>query len=484
MIGHIEGWERIGGWIRRPRKGLWAPFLAVWIAVLLAGPAWGGQPTADLSTVIAAALPGVVNISIIRLQPEPHPLPGEPAVGQIREDGSGFVIDPSGLIVTNRHLVEGATAITAVFQNGTRLAATLIGTGQRLDVALLKVTPNEKLTALHFGRSDKLRIGETVVAIGNPLGLGASVSAGIVSALNRDIGETIFDDFVQTDAAINHGCSGGPLLNASGEVVGINTAFDSATPKGGSIGIGFALPSDAAAIVVDRIRQYGRSWVGVIGALFQQVTPDVAAALGEPELHGDSVTSVPVLHGDIVTSVRAGGPAEQAGLRVGDVVTAAGNRVPADERALLRIIAGWPIGSKIPLSVWRAGTELTITPVVNALPSPAQQPAIAPPSSGGPSELGLGLAMLTPELRARYKQATDETGVAVVSVEPGSVAAQLGLGPGDVILRVALRKITRTKEVQRAIEEAEDTGRPYVLLLVHGRQGLRWYALPLHPWTP
>jgi serine protease Do len=483
MTGQLEGPQRFRGWIRRPRKGLWPPLLAVWIAVLLAGPAQGAQPTADLPTVVAAALPGVVNISIIRLEPEPYPAPGAPAVHQVLEEGSGFVIDPSGLIVTNRHLVESAIAITAVFQDGTRLAAALVGTGQRLDVALLRVAPTEKLTALHFGRSDKLRIGETVMAIGNPLGLGASVSAGIVSALNRDIGETIFDDFVQTDAAINHGCSGGPLLNASGEVVGINTAFDSATPSGGSIGIGFALPSDAAAIVVDRLRQYGRSWVGVIGALFQQVTPDVAAALGEPELHGDTVTSVPMLHGDIVTSIRAGGPAEQAGLRIGDVVTAAGNRMPTDERALLRIIAGWPIGSKIPLSVWRAGTELTIAPVVTALPVPAQQPAVAPPSSG-PSKLGLGLAVLTPELRAKYRQARNDTGVAVVSVEPGSVAAQLGLGPGDVILRVGLREITRTKEAEQAIEEAESNGRPYVLLLVHGREGRRWYALPLHPRTP
>ena len=472
MAGQVEGWERMRRWVRRPRKGLWTPLFAVWIAVLLAGPARGEQPAADLPTVVAAALPGVVNISALRLEPDPHPLPGEPAVHQILENGSGFVIDSSGLIVTNRHLVAGAEAITVVFQDGTRLAATLVGTGQRLDVALLKVAPTEKLTALRFGRSDKLRIAETVVAIGNPLGLGASVSAGIVSALNRNIGETIFDDFVQTDAAINHGDSGGPLLNASGEVVGINTAFDSATPHGGSIGIGFALPSDAAAIVVDRLRRYGRSWVGVIGALFQQVTPDLAAALGDPGLHGA-----------IVTSVRAGGPAEQAGLRVGDVVTAAGDRVSDDERALLRIIAGWSVGSQIPLSVWRAGTTLTLTAVVKALPAPVEQPAIAPPSSGS-SELGLGLAALTPELRAKYKLTEDETGVVVASMEPGSVAAQLGLRPGDVILRVGLRPIASVIEVQQAIEKAETGGQTYVLLLVHGREGRRWHALSLHPPTP
>jgi len=244
--------------------------------VLLARQAQGRQPTVDLPTLIAAALPGVVNISAIRLEPGPHPEPGVPIPRQVVDYGSGFVIDASGLIVTNRHLVEGAQTIAVVFRDGTRLPAALVGAGQRLDVALLKVAPTEKLTALRFGRSDRLRIGDTVVAIGNPLGIGASVSAGIVSALNRSIGESIFDDFVQTDAAIYRGYSGGPLLNASGEVVGINTAFDSTTPNGGPIGVGFALPSDGAAIVVDRLRRYGRSWVGVIGALFQQVVPEAS----------------------------------------------------------------------------------------------------------------------------------------------------------------------------------------------------------------
>ncbi len=473
MTGQTAHQEWVKGSVRRSRQRLWTRLLMVWIVALLAQHAQGRQPTVDLPTLVAAALPGVVNISAIRLEPGPHPGPGAPAAHQVVEYGSGFVIDPSGLIVTNRHLVEGAWAIAVVFQDRTRLPAALVGAGQRLDVALLKVAPTEKLTALRFGRSDQLRIGDTVVAIGNPLGIGASVSTGIVSALNRDIGETILDDFVQTDAAIYRGYSGGPLLNASGEVVGINTAFDSTTPNGGPIGIGFALPSDGAAIVVDRLRRYGRSWVGVIGALFQEVMPDVAAALGDPELRGE-----------IVTSVRVGGPAEQAGLRVGDVVTVAGNRAPADERALLRIIAGWPIGSKIPLSVWRAGTTLTLTPVVKELPRPTEQPAAAPPTSMSTSELGLGLAALTPALRAEYKQATDETGIVVASVEPGSVAAQLGLAPGDVILRIGAQQIARVDEVQQAIEGAKKSGQQYVLLLVHGRAGRRWYALPLHPQTP
>jgi serine protease Do len=443
------------------------------IPAMLTGPALGGQGTVDLPALIAAVLPGVVNISTVRLKPSTRSEYGAPTVHQTVDYGSGFVIDPSGLIVTNRHLVADAEAITVVFQDGTRLPAAVVGMGRRLDVALLKVAPTESLTALHFGRSDKLRIGDTVVAIGNPLGIGASVSAGIVSALNRNIGETIFDDFVQTDAAINRGYSGGPLLNKGGEVVGINTAFDSATPQGGSIGIGFVLPSDGAAIVVDRLRRYGRSWVGVIGALFQQVMPDIATALGDPGLHGE-----------IVTAIRAGGPAQHAGLRVGDVVTAAGNRVPSDERALLRMIAGWPLDSAIPLSVWRAGTTLTVTPVVKALPTLTEQPKTPPPQSSNGSELGLGLAALTPAIRAEHKQATDETGVAVASVEPGSIAAQLGLGPGDVILRVGTQQITRVEEAQQAIEVAKKSGKPYVLLLVHGRVGRSWYALSLNPKLP
>ena len=447
--------------------------LVICIPAMLAAPTLGGQGTEDLPGLIAAVLPGVVNVSTVRLGPARHPADVAATMHQTVDYGSGFVIDPSGLIVTNRHLVADAEAITVVFQDGTRLPAALVGMGQRLDVALLQVAPTKKLTALRFGRSDKLRIGETVVAIGNPLGIGASVSAGIVSALNRNIGETIFDDFVQTDAAINRGCSGGPLLNQAGEVVGINTAFDSATPQGGSIGIGFALPSDGAAIVVDRLRRYGRSWVGVIGARFQQVMPDVAAALGDPELHGA-----------IVTSVRAGGPAEQAGLRVGDVVTAAGNRVPTDERALLRIIAGWPLDSEIPLAVWRTGTTLTVTPVVEALPTLTEESKTRPAQASSRSELGLGLAALTPAMRAQYKQARDETGVVVASVEPGSVAAQLGLVPGDVILRVGTQQIARVDEVQQAIEAAKKSGKPYALLLVHGREGRSWYALSLNPKLP
>jgi serine protease Do len=473
MSVQTERGERIGRWVRRLRNRLWLPLLAAWFAALPAGRAQAGQATADLPTLLAAVLPGVVNISAIRLEPQSHPAAGTPAVRQVLDYGSGFVIDPSGLIVTNRHLVEGTVAIAVVFQDGTRLPAMLVGTGQRLDVALLKVAATQKLTALHFGRSADLRIGDQVVAIGNPLGIGASVSAGIVSALNRNIGETIFDDFVQTDAAINRGCSGGPLLNTSGEVVGINTAFDSATPKGGSIGIGFALPSDAAAIVIDRLERYGRSWVGVIGASFQDVTPDIAAALKDSGLHGA-----------IVTSVQAGGSAEQAGLRVGDVVTAAGNRTPADERALLRIIAGWPLGSGIPLSVWRAGATLTLTPVVEPLPPPTVPARLPPPVSSSWSELGLGLAPLTPAIRAQFKQATDQAGVVVASVEPGSVAAQLGLGPGDVILRVGMQQITRVDEVQQAITAARDSGQRYVLLLVHGQDRRRWYALSLHPELP
>jgi serine protease Do len=203
----------------------------------------------------------------------------------------------------------------------------------------------------------------------------------------------------------------------------------------------------------------GGARVGVIGALFQQVMPDIAAALGDAQLHGA-----------IVTSVQIGGPADQAELQVGDVVTAAGNRAPADERALLRIIAGWPIGSAIPLSVWRCGTVLTIAPVVRALPASAQGPVVKPPSSGW-LQLGRGLAALTPALRSQYKQTADETGIVVASVEQGSVAAQLGLRPGDVIMRVGARQITRVEEMQQAVEEAKKNERQFVLLLVQGQRG-------------
>jgi len=440
-----------------------------------------GTPEMGRADVIARVLPGVVNLSTVLLDTVPKTRSAQDV--EKRDDGSfatthgfgsGFVVDGAGLIVTNRHVVENAVRITATLQDETTLPAHIVGHFTQSDVALLKVEPPAPLPALTWGDSDQLRLGNNVIAIGNPLGLGGSVSAGIVSGLNRDIRTTPFDDFIQTDAAINHGNSGGPLLDSHGCVVGVNTAIFSPTETGGSIGISFALPSRVAELVVNRTRLFGEVRAGSIGVKLQTVTPDIAAALG---LDGPG--------GAIILHVAEGGGAAAAGLRRGDVIRKVGDQKPGDSRALMRAIAIAPLEKPLQLIVWREGKSMAVSPLVHVLPNPPQSDLVADAAarraSSMPYDTGLRLSALTAEAREKAKLANGQTGVLVSQVSAYSPADMRSIVAGDVILQANQHDVGAPKDVTEQVQRAREQRQDYLLLLVAGPGGERFVALPLHP---
>ena len=392
--------------------------------------------------------------------------------------GSGFIIDPTGMIVTNSHVIDGASEINVAFSDGGVTSATVLSATKVGDIALLKVDVGHPLPVARWGDSDQLQIGDPVVAIGNPLGLGISVSAGIISALNRDIMDSPYDHFIQTDAAINHGNSGGPLFNMRGEVVGIDTALVSPTPA--SAGLGFAIPSSGAQWVIDRLLKYGwvrPSWVGMV---VQQVTPDMAKALGMPRPEGS-----------IVAVTAAGGPAEKAGIHVGDIVLGYGDKVPTDERDLLRMIAQTPEGQTTSLAILRDGKRQEVPVTVAEWPRQLWEKnsgSVTPPAPLHrtlPPDFGLTLSSLTDQVRAQYSLDTGQTGVVVTGVAAGTDAAERGLAPGDVILRVQDAAVNSSADVQAKLDEVRDEKRSFALLLVlpkvKTRPGAKWVPLRVGP---
>ncbi|MBV8097342.1 MAG: DegQ family serine endoprotease [Acetobacteraceae bacterium] len=387
--------------------------------------------------------------------------------------GSGFIIDPEGLVVTNNHVIDGADEITVTLQDNTSLKATVIGRDEREDIALLRVKSDKPLPAVQFGNSDAERVGDWVLAIGNPFGLGGTVTAGIVSARGRDIHQGPYDDFIQTDAAINRGNSGGPLFNMSGEVIGINTAIYS--PSGGSIGIGFSIPANMAKNVVAQLRDYGHARRGWLGVRIQQVTPDIAESLG---LHNPN--------GAMVAGVNDSGPADQAHIRNGDIILKFNGQDVKEMRALPRIVAETPIGKEVPVTIWRDGREQSASVKVGELPDDQQLAAATPggrPSPSNPrveiSGLGLQLAPMTPEARDKYQLGADQKGVVVTDVTPNSPAADRGVKPGDVILEVQQEEVSTPADVQRRVDDVRKQNRKSVLVLIQGQDGLRWVPLPL-----
>src|ERR1700678_899439 len=325
---------------------------------------WARPAPDSFADLADKLLPTVVNISTsqtLKAPPQnaiPQLPPGSPledlfknflgpknnAPRHVTSLGSGFVIDASGYIVTNNHVIEDSDQITVSLQDGTQLPAKVIGRDTKTDLALLKVTPKKPLPATHFGDSDKARIGDWVIAIGDPFGIGSTVTAGIVSARNRNINAGPYDDFIQTDAPINRGNSGGPLFNMDGDVIGINSQIY--TPSGGSVGIGFSIPSNLARDVVAQLKQFGVARRGWIGVRIQQVTDEIAQGMGLPNTQGA-----------LVADVTAGGPAEKAGLKNGDVVVGFDNKPVADSRELPRIVAATPIGKTVNLDVLRKGKK-------------------------------------------------------------------------------------------------------------------------------
>ncbi len=386
--------------------------------------------------------------------------------------GSGFVISGDGYIVTNNHVIDGADEIKVEFQDGKSFDAKVVGTDQRTDVALLKVESPDALPFVNFGDSDKMRVGDWVMAIGNPLGQGFSVSAGIVSARNRTL-QGSYDDFIQTDAAINRGNSGGPLFNTNGDVIGVNTAILS--PNGGSIGIGFAMSSAVVSRVVDQLREYGETRRGWLGVRIQNVEPDLANALGLKEAKGALVTDVPE------------GPAQKAGLKSGDVILKFGSEEIDDTRELVRVVADTASGTDVPVVVYRDGDEQTLTVAIGKLEEePTLAAAPGAPDRGGEQSrasealvLGMTVAPVSDELRQRYHLDDQAQGLVVVAVDDASDAFSKGIREGDLISKVGQEDIASVRDLRGTISTAEDAGRNSILLLVNQEGGPRFIALNL-----
>ena len=384
--------------------------------------------------------------------------------------GSGFIVDASGIVVTNNHVIDGADEINVILSDNTSIRAELLGTDPRTDLAVLRIKTDKPLTAVRFGDSDTAQVGDWVLAIGNPFGLGGTVTAGIVSARGRDIRQGLYDDFIQTDAAINRGNSGGPLFNLEGQVVGINTAIYS--PSGGSIGIGFSIPSNLARNIVAQLQDGGKVRRGWLGVNIQQVTDEIAESLG---LSGGG-------RGALVARAQEDGPAAKGGIRNGDVVLRFNGQEIREMRSLPRIVAETNVGREVPVVVWRDGKEETVTVMVGELPTEPQLAAATPGPQARPMELtGLGLrvAPITPELRERFSLKPDQRGVAIVEVAPDSPGAERELRVGDVIVEVQQERVNTPQEVQARIEALRRQNRATALFLIEGQQGQRFVPLRL-----
>jgi serine protease Do len=386
--------------------------------------------------------------------------------------GSGFVIDAEGLVVTNNHVIADADEISVVFNDGSKLKAELIGKDAKTDLALLRIKPDKPLKAVKFGNSEKLRLGEWVVAIGNPFSLGGSVTAGIVSARNRDINSGPYDNYIQTDAAINRGNSGGPLFNLDGEVVGVNTAIIS--PSGGSIGIGFAVPANTALAVIDQLREFKEVRRGWLGVRIQQVTDDIAESLG-----------IKPVRGALVAGIDDKGPAKPAGIEPGDVIVKFDGKDIKEMRDLPKIVGDTPIGKDVPVIVIRKGKEETKTVRLGRLDDTPQQASVkrdAVPDDKPVVQkaLGLNLANLSDDLRKKYKIKESVKGVVIVEVDANSPASEKRLSAGDVIQKVTDEEVATAADVQKRIDQLKKDGKKTALLLVANAEGdVRFVALGL-----
>jgi serine protease Do len=395
---------------------------------------------------------------------------------KVQSLGSGFVIDTSGIIVTNNHVIEGADEIVANFNDGSKLTATLLGRDEKTDIAVLQVKPTaaKPLKALRFGSSDTMRVGDWVMAIGNPFGLGGTVTVGIVSARNRDINSGPYDNFIQTDAAINRGNSGGPLFNMKGEIIGINTAIIS--PSGGSIGIGFAIPSDAAVHVIQQLREFGETRRGLLGVRIQQVTDEIAESLGMASARGA-----------LVAGVTEKGPAAEAGIQPGDVILSFDGKPITEMRDLPRLVADANIDRLVDVVVIRKGKEITLKVKVGRLTEAAEKAEdkqaatpVEPPKPVVTELLGLTLSELTPELRTQFSIASEVKGVVITAIDAGSAASEKGVAVGEVVVEVSQEPVSQPGDVTARIETLKKDGRRSALFLIANKAGeLRFVPLKL-----
>ena len=486
---------------RLPRPALALAALAAAIALATAGPAAARGPE-NIADVAEQVIDAVVNVSTsqkvdARMGGVPDLPPGSPMeeffdeffknrrggqggeqdrpARRVNSLGSGFIIDASGLVVTNNHVIADADEINVILNDGSKLTAELVGKDSKSDLAVLRVRSEKPLKAVKFGDSDKLRLGEWVIAIGNPFSLGGTVTAGIVSARNRDINSGPYDNYIQTDAAINRGNSGGPLFNLSGEVIGVNTAIIS--PSGGSIGIGFAVPSNSALAVIDQLRQFGETRRGWLGVRIQQVTDDIAESL-----------SLKPPRGALVAGLDDRGPAKPAGIEPGDVIVKFDGRDIKDMHDLPRIVADTPVGKEVDVIVIRKGKEETHKVKVGRLED-GEKLAAANKKEAAPEEksvvqktLGLELSSLTDDLRKKYKIRDNIKGVIITGVDPtvASAPPDKRLSSGDVIVEVQYQSVGNPTDLQTRLDQLKGQGKKVAVLLVSNADGeTRFVALSL-----
>lgn len=442
---------------------------------------------ADLAQQISPSVVNITTSSVVAASTENGPMvpPGSPfedffkdfmdkngqgGNGPQRSEalGSGFVISQDGYIVTNNHVIEGADEIEVEFFAGNRLKAKLVGTDLKTDIALLKVESPTPLPFVAFGNSDAMRVGDWVMAMGNPLGQGFSVSAGIVSARGRELNGA-YDDFIQTDAAINKGNSGGPLFNMDGQVIGVNTAILS--PTGGSIGIGFSMGSNVVSHVVDQLKEFGETRRGWLGVRIQDVTPDVAEAMGLTDAKGALITDVP------------DGPAKDGGMLAGDVIQTFNGQEITDTRDLTRTVADSPIGEDVPVVVLRAGVPQTLQIKLGRRETAEADQPVPAAAQVTPTEpkqaeiLGLTVVPMDETVAKDLQLPSDSEGLAVTHVDPSSEAAGKGVMPGDVIVEAGQQKVLKLSDLQDRLTEAKDAGRKSILLLVRREGDPRFVAL-------
>ncbi len=479
-------------------KKFFSYYLSILILFILIIPQTNSRDIPETFSDLAnELLPGVVNISTTQViedkhknTPQFHWPPGSPFEDMFKDFfdmernnsprkrnatslGSGFVIDESGYIVTNNHVIGKADQIEVLFQDETKLEAELIGRDPKLDIAVLKVKSEKKLKALKWGDSSKSRVGDWILAIGNPFGLGGTVTAGIISAKSRDIKMGQYDSFIQTDASINKGNSGGPMFNMDGEVIGINSAIYS--PSGGSVGIGFAIPSTLATNVIEQLKKFGKTRRGWLGVRIQSVTEEIAEAYG---LDG--------VRGALVASVENNSPSSKSGVKPGDIILKFDGKDIKKDRDLPRIVATTKVGTNVQLEVWRANRIVNLKVKLGQLETFEQKVKANTKKKNVPNKiekLGIQLTKLTPDLRNKFSISKDIKGVLILNVDANSVAYERGLSPGDVILSIvdnyssqSHKNVLSPIEIINKIKQLRKNKKKILLLYVKHLKGFRGYV--------